>query len=157
MQLDRDDLARTMWEVDHPVDTTFEGGGVWVETAYDLADAALNWFATHRPATPDEPTKAVRWVVSCGCDAHGDHLACQANPCHQFRGCVHPIGEEITAATETEADARAGLPVPDRPQPTPDPLLDQLVTRACERMGGGRLPRWQTREVLIAALGTQST
>lgn len=47
---ERADLARRLWAVDHPEGQTWEGGGLWVEVAYDLADAALAWLAARRAA-----------------------------------------------------------------------------------------------------------
>lgn len=154
----RDGLARTLWNVDHPDGTRFEDGGVWVETAYELADAARAWFAAQGTPPTDEDDAPVRWAVPCGCDAHGDHGACERNPCHKYLGCVHPIGMEITSATEEEADARARQPVPTPADPavTGDRVLDQLVTRAQDAMGADRLPRWQTQAVLLGALGTHT-
>lgn len=49
------------------------------------------------------------WAVSCGCDGHGDHMAC-TKECRNW-GCVHPKRVEVVAMTEVEADARSGEPL----------------------------------------------
>lgn len=55
-------------------------------------------------------SESVRWYVPCGCDGHGDHLACQPG-CADF-GCVHPVGVEVSANTEADANALADKPLP---------------------------------------------
>jgi len=45
------------------------------------------------------------WVVTCGCDTHGDHLGCDFS-CKSYTGsCAQPLGTEIVVATEAEAEA----------------------------------------------------
>lgn len=55
-------------------------------------------------------TIEMKWAVHCGCDYHGDHLACD----ERCDSCVHPLGiDEVTAATEEEANARSGVSLDD--------------------------------------------
>lgn len=56
------------------------------------------------------------WAVACGCDGHGDHFAC-TEQCENW-GCAHPVGVQVVAMTEEEADARSGEPLGDT-----DPFL----------------------------------
>lgn len=52
--------------------------------------------------------EVTRWSVSCRCDKHGDHAACDSR-CADELGCRHPVGELITAGTEAEADYLSGF------------------------------------------------
>lgn len=60
-------------------------------------------------------TEPVRWAVGCGCDGHGDHMGCRKS-CRNW-GCAHPVGMEITVATEAEADVASGQ------RPTPQAVI----------------------------------
>jgi len=59
----------------------------------------------------EEDPDARGWAVACGCDHHGDHLGCTRR-CEND-GCGHPVGVEVIAMTEAEADARSGVPLGD--------------------------------------------
>lgn len=80
------------------------------------------------PTDPD----ARGWAVACGCDHHGDHLACTAR-CRDD-GCGHPVGVEVIAMTEAEADARSGEPLADT-----DPVM--RVTKGQLAAALSTLPR----------------
>lgn len=70
VEVDREALARRLWEVDHPDGQTFEGGGPWVQVAHDLADAALDTLAARGDAvTP------VTVCASCG-EGRDDVIHC---------------------------------------------------------------------------------
>lgn len=49
-------------------------------------------------------SEETRWYVPCGCYHHGDHLGCEASCKEHGGGCQHPLGVEVTAPTEKEAD-----------------------------------------------------
>lgn len=52
------------------------------------------------------------WVVPCGCRDHGknlEHLSCRSE-C-EGKGCAHPRGSVILAASADEAKRRAGQPL----------------------------------------------
>lgn len=72
------------------------------------------------------------WAVPCGCDCHGDHLAC-TEQCMDW-GCVHPVGVQVLAMTEAEAVARSGEPLADT-----DPIvtvpMSKVVAATKARMG----------------------
>jgi len=57
-----------------------------------------------------ENTTETRWYVPCGCDQHGDHLGCDQSCKEYGGGCQHPLGVEVSAATEAEANAHVHGP-----------------------------------------------
>jgi len=69
----------------------------------DARAAAM--FLSHVPLPGDE-----HWAVSCGCDTHGDHMACRES-CAEYLGCNHPRRVEVTADTLDLADKWSDVPV----------------------------------------------